>query len=160
MPQNLIDLNLNRTNPETLRTWLCHISKDKDPTVKLRVSTYMNSEKIDCFKVDGFCALCNTVFEAMGCFYLYCSCQEAQPSLTEEDIERGNKKREMDQMRKQYIKEKKYHVVEMWECEWWNLYKTTTCVNEHLRESFPHKQPLREESLLEQIRSDKLFGYV
>ena len=37
--QNLIDLNLKQTNPETLRTWLCHISKDKDLTVKLRVST-------------------------------------------------------------------------------------------------------------------------
>ena len=85
--------------------------------------------KIDCFKVDGFCAHCNTVFEAMGCFYHYCPCQEARRlSLTDEDIERGNKKREMDQMRKQYIKEKGYNVVEMWECEWWNLYKTTTCV--------------------------------
>ena len=39
MTQNLIDLNLNRTNPENLRTWLCHISNDKDLTVKLRVST-------------------------------------------------------------------------------------------------------------------------
>ena len=99
------------------------------------------------------------VFEAMGCFFHYCSCQEAQPSLTE-DIERGNKKREMDQMRKQYIKEKGYNVVQMWECEWWNLYKPTTCVKEHLRESFPYKRPLREENLLEQIRSGKLFGYV
>ena len=81
-------------------------------------------------------------------------------SLTEEDIERGKKKREKDQMRKQYIKEKGYNVVEMWECEWWNLYKTTTCVEEHLRESFSYNRPLREESLLEQIRSGKLFGYV
>ena len=47
----------------------------------------------------------------------------------------------------------------MWECEWWNLYQTTTCVKQHLRESFPYKRPLREESLLEQIRSGKLFGY-
>ena len=39
MTQNLISLNLNKTNPETLRTWLCHNSKDKDLTVKLRVST-------------------------------------------------------------------------------------------------------------------------
>ena len=62
-------------------------------------------------------------------------------------------------MRKQYIKEKGYKVVGMWGCEWWNLYKTT-CVKEHLRESFPYKRPLREESLLEQIRSGKLFGYV
>ena len=29
-----------------------------------------------------------------------------------------------------------------------------------LRESFPYKRPLREGSLLEQIRSGKLFGYV
>ena len=29
-------------------------------------------KKIDCFKVDGFCAHCNAVFEAMGCFYHYC----------------------------------------------------------------------------------------
>ena len=96
----------------------------------------------------------------MGCFYHYCPSQEARPSLIEEDIESGNKKREMDQMRKQYIKEKGYNVVEMWECEWWNLYKTTTCDKENLRESFPYKRPLREETLLEQIKSGKLFGYV
>ena len=29
-----------------------------------------------------------------------------------------------------------------------------------MRDSFPYKRPLREESLLEQIRSGKLFGYV
>ena len=68
--------------------------------------------------------------------------------------------REMDQMRKQCIKEKGYIIVEMWECEWWNLYKTTTCVKEHLRESFPNERPMREERLLGQLRSGKLFGYV
>ena len=40
------------------------------------------------------------------------------------------------------------------------LHKTTPCVKEHLKESFPHKRPLREERLLEQIRSGKLLGYV
>ena len=50
-------------------------------------------KKIDCFKVDGFCALCKTVFEAMGCFYPYCPCQEGQLSLTEEDIERRNREK-------------------------------------------------------------------
>ena len=115
---------------------------------------------MDCFKVEGFCAHCNTVFEAMGCFYHYYQCEEARLSLTEDDIQHGNKKREMDQMRKQYNKEKGYSVVEMWECDWWNLYKTTTCVKEHLRESFPCKRPRREERLLEQIRSGKLFVYV
>ena len=71
-----------------------------------RFYTTGTQQRLDRFKVDGFCAHCKTVFEAMGCFYHYCPCQEAPPSLTEEDNERGNKKREMDQMRKQYIKEK------------------------------------------------------
>ena len=72
---------------------------------------------IDCFKADGFCAHCKPVFEAMGCFYLYCPYEEAQSSLTEEDIERGNKKRELDQIKKQYVRENAHIVVEMWECD-------------------------------------------
>ena len=31
-------------------------------------------KKIHCFKADGFCAHCITVFEGMGCFYHYCAC--------------------------------------------------------------------------------------
>ena len=55
--------------------------------------TTETQKKTDCFRADGFCAHCNTVFEAMGCFYHYCPCQEAHPSLTEDDIERGNNKK-------------------------------------------------------------------
>ena len=51
-------------------------------------------KKIDCFNVDGYCDHCKTVFEAMGCYYHFCFCQEARPFLTEQDIERGNKKRD------------------------------------------------------------------
>ena len=45
-------------------------------------------KKIDCFSVDGICYHCNTVFEAMGCYYHYCPCQEARLSLTDTDIVR------------------------------------------------------------------------
>ena len=77
------------------------------PDCKIETFYTAGAQKnIDCFKTDGFCAHCNTVFEAMGCFYHYCPCQEARPSLTEEHIEDGSKKREMEQMRKQYVKEK------------------------------------------------------
>ena len=60
-------------------------------------------KKIDCFSVDGFCSHCNTVFEAMGCFYHFCPCQELRPSLTEEDIKRGSGKRELNELRRGYI---------------------------------------------------------
>ena len=78
-------------------------------------------KKIDCFSVDGICYHCNTVFEAMGCYYHYCPCQEARPSLTDTDIERGVKKRQQYEMRGNYIQQKGYQIVEMWESEWWSL---------------------------------------
>ena len=117
-------------------------------------------KKIDCFSVDGFCSLCNTVFEAMGCFYHFCPCQELCPSLTEEDIQRGSKKRELNALRRHYIQEKGFKVIEMWECEWWRLYKTTKTVKQHIREHFPYRRSLAAEQLLEEIKKGKLFGYV
>ena len=51
--------------------------------------TIGTQKKIGTFSVDGFCGHCNTVFESMGCFYQYCLCQEARPSLTEEENQRG-----------------------------------------------------------------------
>ena len=83
-----------------------------------------NQKKIDCFNVDGYCNHCKTVFEAMGCYYHFCPCQETRPSLSDEDIERGNKRREMDDLRREYIREKGYKIEDMWECEWWQNFKT------------------------------------
>ena len=75
-------------------------------------------KKNDCFAVDGFFSHCNIVFEAMGCFYHFCPCQELRPSLNEEDVQRGDKKRELDALRRHYLQEKGYKVNEMLECEW------------------------------------------
>ena len=51
-------------------------------------------KKIDRFSVDGICYHSNILFEAMGCYYHYCPCQEARPSLTDTGIEKGVKKRD------------------------------------------------------------------
>ena len=94
-------------------------------------------KKTDCFSVDGFCSHCNTVFEAMGCFYHFCPCQELRRSLTDDDIHHGSKKRVLDALRRHYIQEKGYKVIEIWECKWWRLYKTSNTVKQHIREHFP-----------------------
>ena len=109
-------------------------------------------KKIDCFSVDGFCSHCNTVFEAIGCFYHFCPCQELRASLTEEDIQRGSKKRELDALRRHYIQEKGFKVIEMSECECWTLYKTTNTVKQHIREHFPYRRSVAAEQLLEDIK--------
>ena len=62
----------------------------------------------------------------MRCYYNFCSCQESHPSLADRDIDRGNKKREMDDMRGEYMKEKRYKLEEKWECEWCESSKPMT----------------------------------
>ena len=70
---------------------------ETSPKCNLRAFLDLVHRKIiDCLNVDGYCDHCKTVFEAMGYYYHFCSCPEVLPSLTDHDIERGNKKREMD----------------------------------------------------------------
>ena len=123
--ENMVMSNFQRTRPE------CEIES---------FFTTCRQKRIDCFSVDGLCSLSNTVFEAMRCFYHFCPCQELSPALTEEDIQRGSKKRELDALRGHYMQEKGFKVIEIWECEWWRLYKTTNTVK--------------------LIKEGKLFGYV
>ena len=120
--ENMILSYFQRTRPE------CEIES---------FFTTGRQKKIDCLSVDGFCSHCNLVFEAMGCFYHFCPCQELRPFLTEEDVQRGSKKRELDALRRHYIQEKGFNGIEMWECEWWRLYKTTNSLKQHIREHFP-----------------------
>ena len=117
-------------------------------------------KKIDCFSVDEMCNHCNTVCEAMGCYFHYCPCQDARPSMTDNETMRGIKKREQDQMRKDLIHQKRYKIIKMCECNWWEFYRTDATVKNHLRANFPYQRPLSEERLMHEIKSGKLFGYV
>ena len=143
--ENMVMSYFQRTRPE------CEIES---------LFTTGRQKKIDCFSVDRVCSHCNTVFEAMGCFYHLSLCQELRPSLAEEDIQLGSRKRELDALRRHYIQEKVFKVIEMWECEWWRLYKTTNTVKQHIREHFPYRRSLAAEQLLEEIKKGKLFGFV
>ena len=96
----------------------------------------------------------------MGYFYHFSPCQKLRPSLTEEDIQRGSKKRELDVMKRHYIQEESFKVIEMWECEVWRMYKTTKTVEQHIRKHFPYRRSLAADELLEAIMQGKLFGYV
>ena len=63
-------------------------------------------------------------------------------------------------MHKEYIQQKGYKIIEMWECNWWELYRTDEPVKSHLRAKFPWKIPLCEEQLLQRIIDGRLLGYV
>ena len=96
----------------------------------------------------------------MRCFHHFCPCQELRRSLTEEDIQRGSKKRELDALRRHYMQKKGFKVIELWECEWWRLYRTINTVKQHIQEHFLYRRSLAAEQHLEEIKKRKLFGYV
>ena len=124
------------------------------------IYTTGKQKKIDWFSVDGFCGHCNTIFEALGCYYHFCPCREAQPSLSEEELKHGLQKRESDKLRKKHLEKKGYKIIEMRECEWWDQVQMSSFLKNHIRKNFPYKLPLSMEILLKRIDEDKLFGYV
>ena len=63
----------------------CFQQSQSDCKIESNVTTG-RQKKIDCFSVDGICYHCNSVVEAMGCYYHYCPSQEAHPSLTDTDV--------------------------------------------------------------------------
>ena len=117
-------------------------------------------KKTDCFTIDGFCSYCNTVFEAMGCFHHFCLCQVLRLSLIEEYIERASRKREPNDLRRDDIQEKSFNLIEMRDCGWWRLYKTTSSVKLHIRGNFLYRRSLTEHKLLEGMKKGNLFGYI
>ena len=117
-------------------------------------------KKIDSFTVDGFCGHCQTIFEALGCYYHFCPCRETQTNLSEDEFELGILKRESDKLRKLYLEKKGYKVIEMRECEWWDLVQANYMLKNHVRKNFPYKLPLSSEKLLVRLEEDNLFGYV
>ena len=103
-------------------------------------SLYTTGErKIDCFIVRGLCFFCNTMFEAISCFYHLVPVKKynilslslslsltfslslslsfslslsLSLSLSEGDIKRGSKKNEIEELRRRYIQEEGFIVVQ------------------------------------------------
>ena len=63
-------------------------------------------------------------------------------------------------MRRDYIQQKCYQIVEMGECEWWSLNKTDASVKSHLRKNVPYRRPLSEAGLMQGLIDGQFFGFV
>ena len=118
-----------------------------------------NQKKIDCFNVDWYCDHCKTVFEALGCYYHFYLHRRLVPHLARK-ILIEEKMREMDDLRRECNREKDYKIKEMWECEWWQNFKTNEKSKNHIRSNFPYKRPLSTDFLLGKVRDGSLYGYI
>ena len=123
------------------------------------IYTTGKQHKIENFNVDGFCGHCDTVFEAMGCFYHGCDCQQKE-KVTSEILKRWKKRKNYDAERKEYIIGKGFQVIEIWECCWWKQVKDDKDIRERLKKNFPFRKPLSEQQIMQQIKNNTLFGYV
>ena len=154
--QILTNSELEQTDREHLRTWL-----RQSQLSKCKIESYYTTgkqKKVDCFSVDGFCAHFNTVFEDIGCYFQFGPCQEAKVSLSEEEAHRGIRKREHDELRRDYLQSKGYKIVEIWDCKMWESVKEEKNIRNHVRKNFPFKLLKKQESLLAKIRDGELFG--
>ena len=120
---NLAHLNSDRTSPKDFKIWSCATSDAWHPFVKLKPLLHKPDRKklTASVLVYGFCFHCKTDFRAIWCFHHFCLCQEIRPSLTEADIKRDIEKRELDELGRNYEKQKCFAFTEMWECDWWRL---------------------------------------
>ena len=103
------------------------------------------------------------VFIAKRCFKQWVATITFSPPRNtsfSHDIKRGGRKREVDELRQSYLQEKGFTVIEMWECEWWRLHKTTTNVKEGVRGKFFYRRSQTDYQVLKQIKNRKMFGWV
>ena len=121
--------------------------------------THGKQKQFGPFFVDGFCAHCSTVFEAMGCYYHFHSCQEE--SLLQHERQDAIKRGERAEHRRQYLEKLNLKVVEVWECQWKEWTKTNKYGVKNFRTvHFPYIPPLSCEKLLQNILNGELFGVV
>ena len=128
------------------------------PNCKIQIQfTHKKQKKIERYLVDRFCNHCDTVFEAMGCFFRFCQCHEEKPLLFE-DIERGLKPRERDNDRREYLKGLGLNVEEISECQW-KKWKTdnTNVMKDLLKSNDPFQPSMSKKSVIEKINSGELF---
>ena len=159
--QKRVDSHPDKTRPAALKIWSCPISNEQDQNVKLKASLQQaDRRKLTVSVLMGFVLIATLCLKPWLAFTTSVPVKSCVLLSHEEDIQRGSKKRDLDALRRHHMQEKGFKVIEMWECEWWRLYKTTNTIKQHIREHFPYRRSLAAEQLLEEIKKEKLFGYL
>ena len=152
---------LDKTRPAAaLKIGSCLSSKEQEQNVKLKASLQQaDRRKLTPSVLMGFVLIPSLRFKPWVAFTTSVPVKNCVP-LSLEKIFNVVARRELNALRRHYIQEKGYMVIEMWECEWWRLYKTTNTVRQHIREHFPYRRSLESEQHLEEVKERKLFGYM
>ena len=92
-------------------------------------------------------------------FFNFHECQEMDSGPTEKDLDRGQKKREMDNFSWSYWREN-WSTVQMRKNVWKQNLRKKHVIKSFVRSAFPFKRALTCNNLLFRIDGGELFGYV
>ena len=117
-------------------------------------------KRINNFKVDGFDEVNNTVYSFHGCFW------HGHPCHVNADLEKWEKTKR----REQDLRDLGYTVVTMTSCEWMKMPESKTWYHLKNQEqeqeqdqddlSEEEKLKIKQDQLIEDIKNDKVFGFV
>ena len=96
----------------------------------------------------------------MGYYFLFSSCQKARHILTDNHIKRGTKKRGLDTIRKNYIREKGFIIEETWEFSWGDEIENNVDKKNHIGKNYLFKRSFPFGSILQQNETETIFSYV
>jgi G:T-mismatch repair DNA endonuclease (very short patch repair protein) len=136
-------------------------------TENTKIKHYQNNGKevrIGPYLVDGYDCETNTIYQFQGCYYHGHTCHLVTPK-NEKEKQLKEKRKQRTEMINSYLKEKKYNLVEMYECEFSKMKKKDEVLRYFIssKESlFTQKYPQQvdEKTILEGVMSDLLFGLV
>ena len=93
-------------------------------------------------------------------FKSFCPFQGSRASLLEEEMQRGISKREHDVLRRDYLSNKSYNIVEIWVCSWWESVREEEVFRNHAKKIFTFKLAMNQESLSDKVGDEKIVRYV
>ena len=144
--QKRVDSHLDKARPASLIKWSCPISNEQDQNVTLKVTLRQaDKRKLTVSMLMGFVLIATLYLKPWVAFTTSVSVRSCVP-LTLERIFNAVARRETSMHGDDnYIQEKGFKVIEIWECEWWRLYKSTNTVKRHIRDHFPYRRSLAAE---------------
>ena len=115
--------------------------------------------------VDGFHAQTQTVYQFHGCYWHGHDCALNQGKEFNEKRKKPMAElREETKANTEYIRSKRYNVVEMYECEWRDMKRTNHelqwFVATEVRRTLDRVKIMSAERILREVRNERLFGCV
>ena len=115
--------------------------------------TTSRQKKNDCFTSEGFVLIAILCLKQWVAFTTFVPAKKFN-SLSLRGMFNVRVKKELENLRRSFIRGKGFTVLEKWECDWRRLYKASKKVKKRIRENFPCRHSLAAEQLLEEIKNN------